>query len=180
MSKSSACITIPIFPPIHIHSIWVPLRKPCPLLRGCHSCICPFYTFYRSWSCWNPLLRCLLPPWLNLRLWQCLPRCPLIIQPWSWCPISLLLSSQSLFFSLTLSPVTIQGNCSFEPVLNSGQLVFCFHQLPSDAPVHALFEFFNQWAFFITTSSCYSLEVLYKLLHCSSSLFNLLQFCYLH
>ena len=63
---------------LDIHSIWVPLRKPCPLLRGCHRHIYPLYSFHRSRSCGNLLLRRLLPLWPNLRPWQWLPKCPLL------------------------------------------------------------------------------------------------------
>ena len=87
-------------------------------------------------------------------------------------------SPSFLSASSLLSPVPIQSNCSFKPLLNCGWLVLCFHQFSSNISIYALFKFFNQWTSFISATSCCSFKILHEFLHISSFLFYPLQFCY--
>ena len=122
MSKPSAAITV--LSPIYIHCIRIPPHSPSLALQGVldHYYICPLHSFYQSKLCQNLLLRNLLFPWPNLRLWQLLLIC-FIVLPWNL-NFSIYSSSQSLFFLSVFSLVSIQINYLVILLFNGVWLVF--------------------------------------------------------
>ena len=164
MPESSASKTVS--PSVYLHCIGVPSRRntrtlSLPLPSDYHR-ICPLNPFH--WS--RPCCR-LLRQWL-----------PLLPHQWSWQVLSLILFSSScllfpqpLFFSSTLSPVSVEGRCPPIPLLNGGRRVFRLHQLPPNSPIYPSLELLYQRSSLVTTSPCCPLKFLDKLLHCLPSLF---------
>ena len=164
MAPLSTHIAYPVPSPsfVYIHCIWVSPWTHLSFSSIEH--ISSLFSFIPSFCS-----LCYLPP---SSLIQSFPS-RLHISLWTYC-----IPSQHPFFHSALPLISLQPHCSFLPLSDSGQWLFCFCQLPPNTPIQFSFKFFDEGSSLIAAPSGDLFEFLHILVTDPPSLLDCSQLFY--